>query len=118
MSDDGRCKTCGTITNIENGMSAIPPYEEPPQPVGWPDALWKARCDPFTYVMCLRNGQMWRFESACVCVDAAFVHLVYVRAESSKTGSIGNGRGPSMFDRGVDVRIADIVWVADCPEGS
>ena len=85
------------------------------QPVGWPDALWKARCDPFSYVLRLRSGELWHFERAEVCVDPAFVHLKDVNY-ASWTNSLQPG--PMLFDRGVDVRIEDIVWVADCPEGS
>ena len=93
------------------------------QPVGWPDALWKAVHDPFTYVLQLRRGDMWRFESARLCADLAFVHLIGVRVEVwdewDLTGVMDeHTTGPLLFDRGVDLRIADIVWVADCPQGS
>jgi hypothetical protein len=82
---------------------------------GLPGSLVKACQDPFDYALKLRTGEVVRFVEAEI--DGAWVTL------------IGNGNGkPNICEgvagldyhcpRGVDVRISDIVWCADAPEGS
>ena len=76
-------------------------------------ALAKACVDHFDYALKLRTGEVIRFTDAKI-IRPGWIHLdvtpLYGCPES-------NGL-PFPADRGVDVRIADIVWVMDAPEGS
>lgn len=79
---------------------------------GYPESLLKAVVDPFDYALCLRSGDVVRFESARL--RGAFVHLKGVREWDHESAE-----WPGFtFDRGVDVRRADIVWCCDAPQGS
>jgi hypothetical protein len=69
-------------------------------PSTYPPALRKACCDPFTYALELSSGQCFRFASAEI-ISPEWVHIV------------GGGADQLGFLRGVDVRVADIIWVAD-----
>ena len=78
---------------------------------GWPDALIKATLDDFTYVLKLRTGEIIPFTSADACVTPGWARLQIDRkAELHQM--------PFPFSRGLDVRIGEIVWVADAPSGS
>lgn len=78
-------------------------------------SLAKACVDPFDYAIKLRTGETFRFTQAhysggdFVTLDAGS-HWVYDRTIKSATGY------PA--PRGIDVRISDIVWCMDAPEGS
>lgn len=83
---------------------------------GWPDTLIKACSDPFTYALKLRDGSIIQFEHASEGINLKWAHLTNVQflaADRLKTEF-----APMTFDRGIDVRIDDIVWVADAPWGS
>jgi hypothetical protein len=96
-------------------------------PLGWPPALVKACADPFTYACQLRTGLIVHFESAIPSRHADWVHLRGSHLSSNgpvveppvfmRNTEFMHGR-PMSFDRGLDVRVADIVWVADAPWGS
>lgn len=78
-----------------------------------PPALRKALCDPFDYALQLRTGETFRFHECAI--HGEWLHL------SWGTGWITDQRdNPTAypFERGLDVRIADIVWIADAPNGS
>jgi len=77
-------------------------------------ALAKACVDnPFDYALKLRTGEVIRFCGATI-IDAAWIHLeVYSMAAQPHRFRI-----PFPAKRGIDVRIADIVWVMDAPGGS
>jgi hypothetical protein len=77
----------------------------------YPPALQKACVDPFDYALKLRTGEIWTFESA-KAVSREWVCIVDFHENS------GGQKPPFPFVRGVDVRVADIVWVADAPRGS
>lgn len=87
---------------------------------GWPPHLVKATYDPFVYALRLRTGEVIVFESAePVCGDQwaylkepVFTESVNGRRSDEKKSSAFN------FERGVEVRVADIVWVSDAPWGS
>lgn len=87
--------------------------------LGLAPTLVKALHNPFAYAMGLRNGQTLWFESACLSPDGLWVHLL--RRESGlMVGGDAQARLPLQllpvpFERGIDVRISDIVWVADAP---
>jgi len=78
----------------------------------YPQVLLKAACDPFDYALKLRTGEVIRFYEAHIHGD----HVTL-------SGQTNNYEAPVeglqfACPRGVDVRIADIVWCADAPEGS
>jgi hypothetical protein len=93
--------------------------------LGWPDALMKAVNDSYRYACQLRTGVVVAFERAAV-VDAAGC---WVRLHSSAfetmpavtvqltTASENVTARHLTFGRGLEVRVADIVWVADAPDG-
>ena len=77
-------------------------------------ALAKAcQDDSFDYALKLRSGEVIRFVGAYV-LSPEWIHLFVM----PKRCQPENNRLPFLADRGVDVRIADIVWVMDAPEGS
>jgi hypothetical protein len=78
---------------------------------GWPDALIKATLDDFNYVLKLRSGEIIPFTSADACVAPGWVRL-----QIDSTAELHHM--PFPFSRGLDVRVGDIVWVADAPSGS
>ena len=84
---------------------------------GFPPALAKAIMDPFDYAIGLRDGKIIHFSEAKFDIhNPGWIHLDEVQAEGkaqAKGISI-----PYPLDRGVDVRIADIMWAADAPNGS
>jgi hypothetical protein len=83
---------------------------------GWPDALIKATEDQFGYMARLRTGEVVAFEGATYISDE-WVRLEnhhYVFKVSSETHL---PKSPN-FDRGIEVRVDNIMWVADGPYGS
>jgi hypothetical protein len=83
-------------------------------------ALVKASQDPFDYAIKLRTGEVIRFESLKF-LDDGWVEINGIRFPGSECG-FGVPRDcegiPFPAPRGMDVRIADIVWVMDAPTGS
>jgi hypothetical protein len=89
---------------------------------GWPPALIKSTYDPFDYALSLKDGTIIFFEYA-----TAFGHnhewavlrfqnmhsgsRVY-EASFNRTHQIGGN------DRGLEVRVSEILWAADAPYGS
>jgi hypothetical protein len=72
----------------------------------YPMPIRKANSDMFHYALGLRNGSVFQFDSCTIRGD--WVHLDAVTTDS-----------PDLpFDRGVYVRVEDIVWCADAPYGS
>ncbi len=96
---------------------------------GYPPALAKACVDnPWQYAVRLRTGEGWLFEGAHPVSDT-WVHLERVTPleqihvdGAPPLGSPAHQytmpQEPMIFDRGIDVRLRDIVWVADAPWGS
>ena len=76
---------------------------------GWPDALIKACCDVFEFELQLRTGTVIRFSHARP-VNREWVHIVL--------DDVDQKHSMSRCPRGIDVRVADIVYVADAPDGS
>lgn len=78
----------------------------------YPESLLKAVGDYFEYALQLRSGQVIYFSQATIkgewvelCIDAW-----------SQEANARNGM--PLLERGVDVRMSDIVWCADAPNGS
>jgi hypothetical protein len=85
---------------------------------GLPDALVKACSDPFDYAMGLRTGPVIRFESATLSTDHQWIHVaVQHHGYDADAPDVMTGC-PFTFECGVDVRVSDIMWVADAPNGS
>jgi hypothetical protein len=76
-------------------------------------ALAKACSDNFDYALKLRTGEVIRFSEARL-ISSGWIHLDVMEPDCQPAGP----SLPYPADRGVDVRIADIVWVMDAPEGS
>jgi hypothetical protein len=75
----------------------------------YPPSLLKACEDFFDYVIGLRGGETFRFASAEIHGD--YVHLDF-------GGHPQDTEWRYCFDHGVDVRLGEIAWCADAPEGS
>jgi len=80
-------------------------------------ALAKACYDEFDYALRLRTGEVIRFRFATYLGDG-WVHLDLEGCEQSDHYPLAFSKLARGVDRGVDVRLSDIVWVMDAPEGS
>ncbi|MCL5742485.1 MAG: hypothetical protein M1541_00965 [Acidobacteria bacterium] len=74
-----------------------------------PYALAKAIGDSFQYALMLRDGTIIEFESATPPSTG------WIMLHGPK---IVNRGYDACFDRGMEVRLEEIVWVADAPHGS
>jgi hypothetical protein len=78
------------------------------------NALAKACTDcSFDYAVRLRTGDIIRFVGAEI-INSEWIHLDLGNCLNQPTSN----RLAYPAERGIDVRIADIVWVMDAPEGS
>lgn len=77
------------------------------------EALAKAATNPFDYAVGLRTGVVIRFESLTI-LGKDWVHLALGGHGRPTEGK----RLPYPAIRGVDVRLSDIIWAMDAPEGS
>ena len=76
-------------------------------------ALAKACFDSFDFAMKIRTGEVIRFTHAQV-INTEWIHLLLdTHPKQPKANQLAY---PG--ERGIDVRLADIVWVMDAPEGS
>ena len=81
-----------------------------------PASLIKANFDaPFKYAMKLRDGSLVHFSAATIIGD--WVHIVGTE-ENVQEIVFEPSDVPLTRPRGMDVRIADIMWCADAPRGS
>lgn len=76
-------------------------------------ALAKACYDPFDYALKLKTGEVIRFESARF-ISPEWIHIEVMPIDDQPN----QNRLPYPAIRGMDIRIADIVWVMDAPMGS
>lgn len=77
-----------------------------------PESLLKACVDnPFDYVLGLKDGTVIRFSGA----DIKGNWVTIERGEWGKSDALLFGYP---MERGVDIRLDQIVWCADAPEGS
>lgn len=87
------------------------------QEFGYPPALAKACIDnPFDYAMCLIDGTVWMV-SGVRAINKDFVHIDKENFESIYANA-KSGAPKYPFERGVDVRVDCIMWIADAPNGS
>lgn len=94
---------------------------------GIPEALYKASTDPFDYAMGLKNGAVFYFEAVDLGECEVFQGWVHISNIKSYTlygnddwdHQTGHGIADQFnFERGMDIRLEDISWVADAPFGS
>ncbi|MBV8084306.1 MAG: hypothetical protein JO247_05780 [Chloroflexi bacterium] len=78
--------------------------------LGYPPALIKAVCDPYDYAMKLRTGDVIHFSAADPNGD-----WVWISFDGLEDGGVTPNERSFAFNRGMYVRVADIVWVADAP---
>src|SRR5262245_56753945 len=76
--------------------------------------LSKAFSDPFNYAMGLTNGRIIRFEQAKYC-GYEWVLLTGITTFDFDPPDTYIG---FLCPRGVQIRLKEIIWVADAPEGS
>jgi len=82
-----------------------------------PDSLDKATEDQFIYAVRLRTGELMTFSKARL--NGEWVHLSDPDVITPDRLGARWDRGMEfVLDRGMDVRLADIVWCADAPFGS
>lgn len=109
MLENHVCPSCG---NSRGGRVSECERQYPP-------ALLKACYDPFDYALKLRTGEVIRFHEATIHGEYATL-----AADGTFNPTRMGMENPNCerlaypCPRGVDVRIADIVWCADAPEGS
>jgi len=97
-------------TQTAHQLDALETDESTSWMVGLPEAQLKAMMDVFQYALMLRDGTIIEFECAQYPSDDGWVHL-----DGPKI--VNRGYNASL-ERGIDLRISDIVWVADAPHGS
>jgi hypothetical protein len=97
---------------------------------GWPPALLKACMDaPWIYAAGLRDGSVVVFTGAEASPDGQWATLDEARFATRRREGEQGGHGPihgssstepgdNYCGRGLEVRVADIVWAADAPWGS
>ena len=74
--------------------------------------LAKAVFDNFVYMLKVRTGEKIVFSCIELMDSPLWVHLCEAKFDN------GTFDDPPHFDRGIDVRLSDIVWVIDAPFGS
>lgn len=87
---------------------------------GWPWPLQKAVDDDFTYALGLRTGLVIVFETAEPSADHVWVTLRGASLHRFMPPDFSAqefDRRP-ILDRGITVRVADVVWAIDAPFGS
>jgi hypothetical protein len=81
----------------------------------YPPSLLKACCDQFDYACKLTSGEIIYFTKATISGE----YCALEGLEASKQLSTRREQKlPHPFPRGLDVRVSDILWCADAPEGS
>ncbi|MFA5379774.1 MAG: hypothetical protein WC455_28705 [Dehalococcoidia bacterium] len=119
------CDVCG-IGVAEANEDNAPPAVCQACHLKYPPALLKANADQFSYVLGLRDGTVVDFESAEI--HGEWITIIGVNDTSGLPGmsreSDDSGLDPDTSWkgryclRGVDIRLSEIVWIADAPNGS
>jgi len=113
--DDCLCSLCSS--QDEKGDQPMSEMDDMfGDPTGeFPPALAKALTDhPWEYALGLRDGRVIHFSGAELLQGGKWIHLP---GPDDKYRCDLSGVDFT-FERGIDVRISDIVWVADAPNGS
>lgn len=70
-------------------------------------AFTKSLYDPFDYALKLRTGEVIRYEHASLAgTEWAHLHQARDYPEGEE------------YPRGIDIRLSEVVWVKDAPQGS
>lgn len=93
--------------SYEKGMNQG--YDELVANLKYPPALAKACVDHFAYAVRLRTGEIYEFQ------EAEAINCDWVRIKEFDNPIGLNG---IIFDRGLEIKISEIVWVCDAPRGS
>jgi hypothetical protein len=81
-------------------------------PNDWPEIICKAIADQhFEYMLILRNGLVIKFEGAAKSREG------WVTLKNPQTLE-GNKLLNCSFERGLEIRVSDIIAIADAPQGS
>lgn len=99
---------------IDAGVIADEKQEQRDGVIVGSEALAKSLMDPFDYALKLRTGEIVRYHKARLINDQ-WIHLEIKGFEDNEPHKDGL---PYPAERGVDVRLEDIVWVMDAPSGS
>jgi len=83
--------------------------------INWPYALIKATMDEFYYALKTKNGEIFVFKFA-EYVNDNFVRLKFPQKDEWMFPYAQSTLFP--FDRGVELNVSEISWVADAPHGS
>lgn len=118
MNDQDQSKTEGGGAVASSDLLAADPFENEEgrliEVLTGSAALAKACQDnPFDYAMKLRTGEVIAFSGAKV-LNREWVHLDVKPMDDQPE----ENRIAYPAERGVDVRLSDIVWVMDAPLGS
>jgi len=111
---------------MTTSRSEIRTYADPHEAIAWEfldelcitvlgsHVLAKACSDkPFDYALKLRSGEVVRFSGAEI-IRPGWIHLDVFPPDAQPA----NNGLPFPADRGIDVRIDEILWVMDAPHGS
>jgi hypothetical protein len=88
---------------------------------GWPPAMIKSVDDPFDYAVGLKDGTIIFFHYAEPCGknnEWALLLLDNLHDNTNAYVQSMNYRVGVGKDRGLEVRVSEIVWAADAPFGS
>lgn len=73
--------------------------------------LGKALCDPFDYAIGLKNGHVFRLVGGDVSIVGEWLIINGIEEHTVPLKS-------STFPRGMQLRLSEVAWIADAPEGS
>jgi hypothetical protein len=116
------CHLCGGRFKFIVGSDDFPPAEFCTECLRRiPPALQKALYDHFDYAC----GVNWGGRVFVIRFEDATIRGEWVTLDHTDSASLldlqpddDSPRLPYAFPRGLDVRLSDIVWVADAPQGS
>lgn len=112
-SEHPYAKWCQIQLTSDDSLKSISLNEAKALALGYPPSLAKACVDdPWQYALKLRTGDIIEFSGANP-INAEWVCLGIEPSPYEPKGNL-----PYPAPRGIDVRVADIVWVMDAPYGS
>ncbi len=114
IQNEPRKLVCCCACNKPLTAGASDAYPCPDCEPRYPPSLLKACGDEFEYVCKLTSGEVIYFTRAMISGD----YCTLEGLEVSKQLSYTDQKLPHLFPRGLDVRISDILWCADAPNGS
>ena len=113
-----RCDICGDVYPVEAGEAG---YYCPVCLDCYPPALIKATCDPFDYAVKVRDIGVLEFEHASIHGEWATIYPhggTFNRPFHDQRYGHELQSLPYNMDRGLEIRVNDIIWIADAPNGS